>query len=273
MQNENILRLLCFLSVFILMALWEIIARRRPLSTAKGKRWFINIGMVVINTLLLRVLFPTAAVGIAALAEAEQWGLLHYWGWPAWFALLLAVITLDFVIYLQHVMFHAVPVLWRLHMVHHADLDLDVTSGARFHPLEIVLSMFIKFAAVLLVGASPKAVLIFEILLNATAMFNHSNVRIPKKWDTVLRRFIVTPDMHLIHHSVLPEETNRNFGFNLPWWDRLLGTYRPEPKEGYLGLTIGLDQIRDPKALTLPKILLLPFVGKTGDYPFTQDRQ
>jgi len=162
--------------------------------------------------------------------------------------------------------------LWRLHMVHHADLDLDVTSGARFHPIEIILSMGIKLAAVVLIGAAPEAVLTFEILLNATAMFNHSNVRLPKKLDTVLRWLIVTPDMHLIHHSVLPEETNRNFGFNLPWWDRLLGTYRPEPQQGYPGLTIGLAQFRDARRLSLPGILLLPFKGKTGGYAFTQDK-
>lgn len=271
--NESTIRLLCFLSVFVLMALWEVLAPRRPLSTSKSKRWFCNIGIIVINTLLSRSIFSVAAVGTAVIAQQEKWGLANYWQLPGWLVLPLTIITLDFIIYLQHVMFHAVPVLWRLHMVHHADLDLDVTSGTRFHPIEIILSTGIKLASVVLIGAPPEAVVIFEILLNVTAMFNHSNVQIPKKLDTFLRGFIVTPDMHLIHHSVLPEETNRNFGFNLPWWDRLMGTYRAEPKEGYLGLTIGLDQFREPKGLTLPKILLLPFTGKTGGYAFTQDKE
>ncbi|VAX29913.1 Fatty acid hydroxylase family (carotene hydroxylase/sterol desaturase) [hydrothermal vent metagenome] len=269
---ESTIRLICFLSIFVVMALWEVFAPRRPLASAKTKRWFTNISIVVINTFVLRGIFSVAAVGTALIAQEEKWGLVNHWHWPAWFALPFAVITLDFIIYLQHVMFHAVPVLWRLHMVHHADLDLDVTSGSRFHPIEIILSMGIKLASVVLIGAPPEAVVMFEILLNMTAMFNHSNVQIPKKLDTLLRYFIVTPDMHLIHHSVLYEETNRNFGFNLPWWDRLMGTYRPEPKEGYLGLSIGLDQFRDPKGLTLPKILLLPFTGRTGGYSFTQDK-
>lgn len=271
--NESTIRLFCFLSVFVLMALWEVLAPRRPLSTSKSKRWFCNIGIIVINTLLSRSIFSVAAVGTAVIAQQEKWGLANHGHWPGWLVLPLAIITLDFIIYLQHIMFHAVPVLWRLHMVHHADLDLDITSGTRFHPIEIILSMGIKLASVVLIGAPPEAVVIFEILLNVTAMFNHSNVQIPKKLDTFLRCFIVTPDMHLIHHSVLPEETNRNFGFNLPWWDRLMGTYRAEPKEGYLGLTIGLDQFRDPKDLTLPKILLLPFTGTTGGYVFTQDKE
>jgi len=271
-ENETIIRLFCFLSIFVLMALWEVNAPRRPLSTSKSKRWFCNIGIVVINTLLLRGIFSVAAVGVAILAQEKQWGFINHWHWPLWLAWPFALITLDFIIYLQHVIFHAVPVLWRLHMVHHADLDLDVTSGSRFHPIEIILSMGIKLVSVVLIGAPPEAVVIFEILLNVMAMFNHSNVHIPKRLDTLLRYFMVTPDMHLIHHSVLPEETNRNFGFNLPWWDRLMGTYRPEPKEGYLGLTIGLDQFRDPKCLTLPKILLLPFTGRTGGYAFTQDK-
>ncbi len=271
-ENESTIRLFCFLSVFLLMASLEIFAPRRPLSTSKSKRWFCNIGIVVINTFLLRSLFSVAAVGSALIAQEEKWGMFNHWDWPTWLAFPLAIITLDFIIYLQHIMFHAVPILWRLHMVHHADLDLDVSSGSRFHPIEIMLSMGIKLASVVLIGASPEAVVVFEILLNVMAMFNHSNVQIPKKIDTLLRYFMVTPDMHLIHHSVLPEETNRNFGFNLPWWDRVMGTYRAEPKEGYLGLTIGLDQFRDPRRLTLPKILLLPFTGRTGGYAFTQDK-
>lgn len=271
-EHEATIRVFCFLSVFALMASWEWLAPRRPLSTSKPGRWFTNIGIVVLNTLLLRILFSSAAVGIALLADQEAWGIFNHLNSPGWMALALSVITLDFIIYLQHVMFHAIPVLWRLHMVHHADLDLDVTSGTRFHPIEIILSMGIKLASVVLLGAPPEAVIVFELLLNMSAMFNHSNVKIPEKMDEILRYFIVTPDMHLTHHSVIPEETNRNFGFSLPWWDRLLGTYKSEPRAGYLGMTIGLDQFRDPLKLTLAHILLLPFTRKTGSYAFTQDK-
>lgn len=270
-EHEPTIRALCFLGVFSLMASWETFAPRRSLSTSKRGRWLANIGIVLINTLLLRALFGAAAVGVSLLAVEEKWGVLNQVNCPEGLDVILSILTLDFIIYLQHVMFHAVPALWKLHMVHHSDLDLDVTSGSRFHPIEIILSMGIKLASVVLIGAPPEAVMVFEVLLNMTAMFNHSNVQIPKKWDAILRCFIVTPDMHLIHHSVLSKETNRNFGFNLPWWDRFLGTYRAEPQEGYLDMNIGLDQFRDPMKITLPKLLLLPFTGKTGDYAFTQD--
>lgn len=271
-ENEISIRLGFFVGIFVFMVSWELMAPRRDLSTSKAMRWLTNIGIVVINTIVVRLLFSAAAVGTAIIASQRNWGIINILEWPAWFAMPFAVITLDFIIYLQHVMFHAVPVLWRLHMVHHADLDLDVTSGARFHPIEIVLSMGIKLPAVVLIGASAEAVVIFEVLLNATAMFNHSNVRIPKQLDLLLRWIIVTPDMHVIHHSVKREETNRNFGFNLPWWDRLLGTYLPEPQKGYLGMTIGLEQFRNPARLGLSKILLLPFTGNTGGYAFTRDK-
>ena len=222
--------------------------------------------MVFIDTLAVRALFSVAAVGMAFVASQKSWGILNHLEWPAWLTAVLAVVTLDFIIYLQHVMFHAVPVFWRLHMVHHADLDVDVTTGARFHPIEVVLSMVIKLAAVVLIGASPRAVLVFEILLNATSMFNHSNIRIPENLDRVLRWVVVTPDMHRIHHSVNSNETNSNFGFSLPWWDRLLGTYIPDPARGQKLMTTGLSQFRDPDRLTLFWILVLPFIGKTGDY-------
>lgn len=272
-ENEITIRLSFFLGVFVSMGVWELIAPRRGLSTSKAKRWVTNIGIVVINTIVVRLLFSAAAVGTAVLANQNDWGVLNLLIWPSELEVFLAIIALDFIIYLQHVMFHAIPVLWRLHMVHHADLDLDVTSGARFHPIEIILSMGIKLASVVLIGASAEAVVIFEVLLNATAMFNHSNVRIPKPLDQLLRYIIVTPDMHVIHHSVRREETNRNFGFNLPWWDRLFGTYLSEPQKGYQEMTIGLDQFRDPGRLTLAKILVLPFSGNTGGYAFTQDEQ
>ena len=270
MEYEPIIRLTSFIGVFLLMVSWEIAAPRRPRTMSKLKRWFVNIGIVVLDTMVVRLLFAGAAVGAAILAGEKGWGVLNVLDWPAWLAVVAAVVLLDVVLYLQHVMFHAVPVLWRLHMVHHADLDVDVTTGVRFHPIEVVLSMVIKLAAVVLIGASPWAVLVFEVLLNATSMFNHSNVRIPERIDRILRWLVVTPDMHRIHHSVIREETNSNFGFNLPWWDRLLGTYCHDPAQGQRGMTIGLDQFRNLDRLTLPRILVLPFVGATGRYPLNR---
>jgi sterol desaturase/sphingolipid hydroxylase (fatty acid hydroxylase superfamily) len=206
-------------------------------------------------------------VGVALGAEEHGWGLFNNVAVPAWLAVVLAVVALDLIIYLQHVMFHAVPLLWRLHMVHHADLDFDVSTGLRFHTIEILLSMGIKAAAVVLLGAPALGVLIFEVLLNATSMFSHGNVRLPAWLDRVLRLLVVTPDMHRVHHSVDPRETNSNFGFNLPWWDFLLGTYRAQPEAGHEGVTIGLEQFRDERVEQLPWMLLLPFVGQPGDYP------
>ena len=270
MSHEATIRLGVFLGIFILVAVGEVLAPRRTLSTSKGVRWFSNLGIVSLNTLAVRALFPVAAVGMALLAEERSWGLLNNIEMPYWLAVVVAVVVLDFVIYIQHVMFHAVPLLWRLHMMHHADLDYDVTTGARFHPIEIILSMLIKLAAVSVLGPPALAVLIFEVLLNATAMFNHGNLRIPVSMDRVLRLFVVTPDMHRVHHSVIARETNSNFGFNLPWWDRLCGTYCAQPEQGHEGMTIGLKQFRDPKRLTLPWMLALPFTGKTGDYPINR---
>jgi len=270
MNHETAIRLGVFLGVFILVAVGEVLAPRRALSTTKGVRWFGNLGIVFLNTLAVRALFPVAAVGIALLAEERGWGLLNNIEMPYWLAVVVAVVVQDFVIYLQHVMFHAVPLLWRLHMMHHADLDYDVTTGVRFHPIEIILSMLIKLAAVSVLGPPVLAVLIFEVLLNATAMFNHGNLRIPLPMDRALRLFVVTPDMHRVHHSVTARETNSNFGFNLPWWDRLCGTYCAQPAHGHEGMTIGLKQFRDPKRLTLPWMLALPFMGKAGDYPINR---
>jgi len=205
-------------------------------------------------------------VSMALLAQKSGWGLLNNFVLPYWLEVAVGVIVLDLIIYLQHVMFHTVPVLWRLHMMHHADLDFDVTTGLRFHPIEMILSMGIKLSAVVLMGSPAVAVLIFEVLLNATSMFNHGNIRLPSSVDRVLRFFVVTPDMHRVHHSVVIRETNSNFGFNLPWWDRLLGTYRDQPASGHEGMTIGLSQFRDAKRLTLPWMLALPFIGKPGEY-------
>lgn len=266
-DNEVVIRLGFFFGVFLVMAVWEIVTPRRSLTQSKGRRWLNNIGLVVLNTVLLRALFPTAAIGVALTAQQQQWGLLNQLDWPAWLATLVAVIVLDAAIYLQHVMFHAIPVFWRLHRVHHADMDFDVTTGARFHPVEIILSMLIKFAVIVLLGPPLAAVVIFEVLLNATSMFNHGNVRIPLPLDRVLRWLIVTPDMHRVHHSHLEHETNSNFGFNLSLWDRLFGTYRDQPQDGHTGMVIGIDTWRDPAhCIRLPGLLLMPFQGRVSGY-------
>jgi sterol desaturase/sphingolipid hydroxylase (fatty acid hydroxylase superfamily) len=253
------------------MAIWEVITPRRALTQPKADRWVGNLGIVVLNTAVLRVIFPTAAAGAAAFAQAQGWGVLNLVSWPSWVEFLLALLVLDFVIYLQHVMFHAIPMFWRLHRMHHADLDFDVTTGNRFHPIEIVLSMVIKFGIVLALGPAVMAVIVFEIVLNASAMFNHSNVHIPTALDRWLRLVIVTPDMHRVHHSIRCNETNSNFGFNLPWWDRLLGTYLPQPRDGHTGMTVGIDRFRDAAwSSSLPAMLRIPFVREMGDYPINR---
>jgi sterol desaturase/sphingolipid hydroxylase (fatty acid hydroxylase superfamily) len=267
LAHEPALRVACFIGVLLAMAGWEVLAPRRRQLFSRGARWPSNLGIAVLNTLLLRLAFPAAAVGLAATAAERQWGLLNNIPLSAGARLVLALLALDLAIYLQHVMFHAVPVLWRLHRMHHADLDFDVTTGARFHPIEILLSMGLKLAVVAALGAPVIAVLIFEIALNATSMFNHGNVALPAPLDRVLRWFVVTPDMHRVHHSVRPHETNSNFGFNLPWWDRLFGTYRAQPADGHVGMTIGLDSFRDPRELRLDRMLVQPFRGSVGPYP------
>ncbi len=267
MANEVSIRLSFFFGIFALMAVWEIMAPRRALTVSRTLRWLNNLGLVFLNSFILRLLFPAAAVGMAAFAHEQGWGLFNYYEVPNTLATIAAVIIMDFVIYLQHVMVHAVPLLWRLHRVHHADLDYDVTTGARFHPLEIILSMLIKFATILLLGPSVVAVIIFEVVLNAMAMFNHGNVGLPKGLDKVLRFFIVTPDMHRVHHSIEDDEANSNFGFNLSWWDRLFGTYRAQPRAGHQGMTIGIRNFRDPKQVSwITGLLVLPFMGKLSGY-------
>jgi sterol desaturase/sphingolipid hydroxylase (fatty acid hydroxylase superfamily) len=266
LDHERTVRLAVFSGVFLIMASFELVAPRRRLRTGKGARWFNNLTLVLLNTVVLRLLFPGAAVGMAFVAEERSFGLLNTVTLPYWLKLSVSVLALDVLVYLQHVMFHAVPALFRLHMVHHADLDFDVTTGTRFHPIEMVLSMLLKIAAVAALGLPALAVLAFEVLLNATAMFNHANVRVPLALDRILRWFVVTPDMHRVHHSVLSPETNSNFGFNFPWWDRLLGTYRAQPRAGHGDMEIGLRQFREPERLRLLRLLMLPIVGDTGGY-------
>ena len=264
--NEPAIRLGFFLGVFAVVALWEIARPRRRLSQPRWLRWYGNLGLVALNTVVVRLLFPLAPIGVAVLAESRGWGILNLVALGFWLEIAVSLVVLDLVIYLQHVLFHAVPALWRLHRMHHADLDCDVTTGSRFHPIEIVLSVLLKMAAVIVIGPPAAAVVIFDVLLNGTSMFNHGNVRLPRGLDRVLRWIVVTPDMHRLHHSDVPTETNSNFGFNLPWWDRLFGTYRAQPGRGHEKMTIGLDAFREPDDLHLHRLLVQPFRLGAGDY-------
>lgn len=265
--NETTVRMGFFFGVFFVMAIWEMKRPRRQLLVSKIVRWSNNLALVFLNSILLRLLFPAAAVGVAAFAAEHGWGLFNYYQLPFLVTVLLTAVAMDFIIYLQHVLVHAVPMLWRLHRVHHADVDYDVTTGARFHPIEIILSMFIKFATIIVLGAPVVAVIIFEVVLNAMAMFNHSNVKLPDRVDQLLRRLFVTPDMHRVHHSVEDDEANSNFGFNLSIWDRLFGTYKAQPRAGHEAMVIGIRKYRDNKQVVwLSGLLTLPFVGKTSGY-------
>lgn len=271
LENELSIRSGFFLSIFLAMAGWEYFCPRRKLIASKTQRWFNNLGLVVLNNVVVRLVLPAGAVGMAIYVEESSMGILNNWQLPNWLEVIVAVMFLDLVIYLQHVMFHALPLLWKLHRVHHADPDFDVTTGLRFHPFEILLSMLIKLAAIFLLGPSVVAVIMFEVLLNGTAMFNHGNVKISKSLDSFMRWFVVTPDMHRVHHSVEEDETNSNFGFNLPWWDRLFGTYRMQPRKGHELMEIGVHTLTDPKRITaLHGMLILPFVH--GDINTTNKR-
>ena len=270
--HEPVVRLFFLFSILAGMAVWEVAAPRRRQEIPRLLRWTNNLGVVVIDTLLVRLTFPILAVGMALLAYERGWGLLNIFAVPGWFAFPVSLVVLDLTIYLQHVMFHAVPALWRLHRMHHADLEFDVTTGLRFHPIEILLSMGLKLAQVVILGPPAVAVLVFEVLLNATAMFNHSNIRIPLGLDWILRLIVVTPDMHRVHHSIHPSETNSNFGFNFPWWDRLLGTYRAQPREGHEGMTIGIEQFRAPRDLWLDRMLVQPLRGPASGYPINREK-
>jgi sterol desaturase/sphingolipid hydroxylase (fatty acid hydroxylase superfamily) len=272
LANEPLIRMAFFLGILLAMALWEVVAPRRRREIPRLIRWSNNLGVVVIDTLLVRLTFPIVAVGLALVAQERGWGLFNVFDVPAWVAFVVSILALDLAIYLQHVMFHAVPALWRLHRMHHADLEFDVTTGLRFHPVEILLSMGIKLAVVAAFGPPAIAVLVFEVLLNATAMFNHSNIRIPTAIDHVLRLVVVTPDMHRVHHSIHPSETNSNFGFNLPWWDRLLGTYRPQPRDGHEAMTIGIEQFRTRRDLWLDRMLVQPALGPASGYPINLEK-
>ncbi|WP_333840922.1 sterol desaturase family protein [Pelomicrobium sp.] len=259
------LRLWAFFGVLAVLVLWELKAPRRIPVLPRRKRWPGNLGIVALDTLLVRLLIPMTGAGMAVLAAAQGWGLLNVVPIPFWLAVLLSVVLLDLAIYGQHVLFHTLPPLWRVHRMHHADLEVDVTTGARFHPIEIVLSLLIKLSVIVALGAPATAVVLFEILLNATSMFNHSNVRLPPTVEALLRRVIVTPDMHRVHHSIKRQETDSNFGFNLSLWDRLFGTYRARPEDGHEAMALGIPDFRDPRdCTTLSGMLTIPFRGRAG---------
>jgi sterol desaturase/sphingolipid hydroxylase (fatty acid hydroxylase superfamily) len=260
LDNETAIRLSVFLGILALMATLESVLPRRPWVTSRANHWLNNLGIVIINSALLRLLFPVAAIGVAKIAQTNNWGLLNMIALPSYVEIIIGFVILDCVIYWQHVTFHKFPLLWRLHRMHHADQDFDVTTGSRFHPIEIIASMLVKFVAIILLGPPLLAVLFFEVVLNGAAMFNHSNVKFNKQLDRILRLLIVTPDMHRVHHSVLPGEYNSNFGFNLPWWDRLFGSYHAQPEAGHEKMTIGLNEYKDIKVSNrLDGMLLIPF--------------
>jgi sterol desaturase/sphingolipid hydroxylase (fatty acid hydroxylase superfamily) len=264
LQRESMVRLGVFAAVFVIMLVWELLAPRRKLSVSKSLRWFNNLGLFALNSLLLRLLFPAAAVGIALAVADGGWGLFNLLALPFWLEVVAAVLLLDLAIYLQHLLMHQVPLLWRLHRVHHADLDIDLTTGSRFHTIEIIASMLIKGVVILLLGPALIAVLVFEVLLNGMAIFNHANVSLPAPVERAVRYLFVTPDMHRVHHSVVKSETNSNYGFNLSIWDRIFGTYIDQPDKGHDEMSIGLVEFRDPRQVErLPGMLALPFAGKT----------
>lgn len=270
---ETAIRIGIFLTMFALLAGWEFWWPRRALSQAKRVRWLTNLSLVVVDALVLRLMGGIVAFAAAIYVQQHGWGWLNNVAWPYWLEFIIALALLDFALYLQHVASHYVPILWRLHRVHHTDLDIDLTTGVRFHPIEIGLSMLYKIMLVVALGVTPWAVLVFEIILNAASLFNHSNIYIPEKIDKRVRRFIITPDMHRVHHSTIVKETNSNFGFSISLWDRACGTYRKAPALGQLGMEIGLKEYRDPQRLGFVKLLLLPFHGTLGNYSLQKDEK
>jgi sterol desaturase/sphingolipid hydroxylase (fatty acid hydroxylase superfamily) len=270
MNNEALIRFGFFAGVFAIVAILEVLAPRRDRAASKSRRWISNLTLIALNPLSVRLVFPVLPVGMALLAAERNWGLLNNLDLPFWLETAIGVFALDMIVYFQHVLHHAVPLLWRLHMVHHADLDYDLTTGLRFHPIEILVSMVLKIAGIMALGPPALAVLIFEVTLNATAMFNHSNIYIPVRADRFIRLFLVTPDMHRVHHSVVIQETNSNYGFAFPWWDRIFGTYQDQPAQGHNNMTIGLSQFRDIKKQTPIQLLIMPFTGDPGKAPINR---
>lgn len=264
-DHEIMIRVGFFLGTLSLLGVLEYRFPKRQKFGYQGRRWFSNLAIVAINTSFVRLIYPLLAVDVAMIGQQRGWGLFNHFGYQGWIAFIVGVLILDFAIYLQHIVFHYVPFLWRFHKMHHADLDFDVTTGTRFHPVEILLSMGIKMGVVLLFGISYIAVLAFEVILNASSLFTHTNLNIPKQLEKVVRLVFVTPDMHRVHHSIYREETNSNFGFNLSVWDRLCGTYRSRPKDGQLDMTIGIEEFRKSKFLKLGWLFLIPFIRDSDE--------
>ena len=261
-SHEVLVRLSAFIACFTLLVFAERLAPRRRLAFALRERWGGNLGLAAVDTLVLRAVPWITAVGVAALANARGWGLLAgIVSLPTWLDVVLSVVALDLAIYLQHRLFHAVPALWRLHRVHHTDPELDVTTGLRFHPVEMLLSAGFKAGVVAALGPPVVAVVLFEVLLNASSLFSHANLRLPAPADRLLRAVLVTPDMHRVHHSADPTETNTNFGFTLSWWDRFLGTYRGRPKSGHDAMTIGVEGFAAHAVLSLRRLLMQPLLS------------
>ena len=262
-DHEPMVRSACFFSILIIMMLWEALSPKRPRKYSRLLRWSQNIGLVFVNSFLIRLILPLATVGVAHYAQQHNIGLFHWFEFHPVMVFLLTIVLFDMAIYWQHRLFHMVPWLWALHKVHHVDQDIDVTTGSRFHTIEILLSLLIKFSLVLILGPPVAAIMVFEIILNATAMFNHANVALPEKLDRLLRVWIVTPDMHRVHHSTILDESNRNFGFNLSCWDRIFNSYQAQPVKGHLGMDIGVKDYTDARSTQyLPAMLWLPFAKK-----------
>ena len=271
-EYESYIRLGFFLGLFSLLTIWEISSPKRQLLQLRRLRWFSNIGLIVISSVLIRFILPTAAVGVALHVEQNNLGFLSYYDLSLMIKFLLAFILMDLAIYFQHVMFHALPMFWRFHRVHHSDLDCDITTGLRFHPFEMVISILFKFLIIISIGAPVLAVVVFEIILNAASMFTHSNIKIPSVIERIVRWFIVTPDMHRIHHSINENETNSNFGFFMSIWDRMFGTYIKDPEQGHINMKIGLQGFREAKWQNLRWLIYLPFVSKINDYAINKRR-
>jgi sterol desaturase/sphingolipid hydroxylase (fatty acid hydroxylase superfamily) len=261
MAYELVVRLGFFLGIFVFIAVLELITPMRQLRISKKIRWFNNLSLVILNTLLLRLFFPVTAVGVALLCTKYNLGILNVIAIPLWLKVVIAFLILDFTIYLQHVLFHYLPLFWRFHKVHHIDLDFDVTTGLRFHPIEIIVSMLIKIFMISFIGAPALAVIVFEIALNGTSLFNHGNIRLATMLDSFLRLVIITPNVHRVHHSNITNETNSNFGFNLIIWDRIFGSYKAEPQKGHTNMDIGLKNYNTPKITqSLKSMLKIPFL-------------
>ncbi len=258
-MSEATVRLAAFVGVFAALAVWEALAPRRARRQTRSRRWPINLGLSALNTLVLRVAFPVAALGAALWAGDQGWGLFNAVATPGWAAIVASILALDLAVYGQHRLSHAVPWLWRLHRLHHIDLDVDVTTAARFHPLEILLSMLWKIAVVMALGAPPVAVLAFEILLSATAMFSHAQIALPTAVDRLLRTVLVTPDMHRVHHSIHRDETDSNYGTLVSTWDRMFRSYRDQPRDGHETMVLGVQGQSSPRALSFTGLLLGPF--------------